>query len=141
MLCLCSSGRDRGDLRFEFETLRLHVSTYLHALRSFPPTSSWRSRVTLTDFTGEDRASRLQNAVLEPLRRAFPDMEFGFDPGRQRGRTYYQGLGFELHGVTEQGAALFLADGGVTDWTAQLMGDVKERTVVSGISGERIAAA
>jgi hypothetical protein len=43
--------------------------------------------------------------------------------------------------TTATGATANLGDGGLTDWTARLLGDAKERCLTSCISVERLAAA
>ena len=62
------------------------------------------------------------------------------DAARTRGAGYYAGAAFRI-AVDIGGDELELADGGVVDWTARLLGDRRERVVVSGLGVERLAAA
>ena len=41
--------------------------------------------------------------------------------------------------MTEEAGLLELGDGGFTDWTAQLLGNRKERLLVSGYGVDRLA--
>jgi len=48
---------------------------------------------------------------------------------------------FKLHATNESGDEVELADGGDTSWTRTLLGDEKERLVVSGLGVERLCVA
>jgi hypothetical protein len=57
------------------------------------------------------------------------------DHSRSSGRAYYVRLCFKIyHGEVE------LGDGGFTEWTQTLLGDIKERLLISGIGTERAVA-
>ena len=63
-----------------------------------------------------------------------PDVRVIPDQSRESGRGYYSGLCFKVHS-----GELELGDGGFTDWTAQLLGNRKERLLVSGYGVDRLA--
>ena len=52
------------------------------------------------------------------------------------GAPYYAGLRFKIMADTDDGAQE-IGDGGLTDWTAQLRADAKERCLISCVSTER----
>lgn len=54
------------------------------------------------------------------------------DHSRTSGRAYYSRLCFKIYR-----GDLELGDGGFTDWTQTLLGDIKERLLISGIGTER----
>ncbi|MET8309948.1 hypothetical protein [Micromonospora sp. NPDC005173] len=56
------------------------------------------------------------------------------EPERTRGRGYYTGCAPR---ITVLGGSLEVGDGGLTDWTARLSGDAKERCLVSCMATER----
>ena len=60
-------------------------------------------------------------------------------PERTSGRGYYRDTCFKLHGTVD-GERWELGDGGCTDWTARLLADRRERTVISGLGVERLLA-
>jgi hypothetical protein len=62
------------------------------------------------------------------------------DPARTQGRGYSSGVSFKLTATGPDGADLELGDGGATGWTARLLGDAKERCLVSCVATERLAA-
>jgi hypothetical protein len=61
------------------------------------------------------------------------------DPARERARGYYERGAIRIDVAGDEGW-LEIGDGGFTSWTAQLLGDAKERTFVSCASTERLAA-
>lgn len=82
--------------------------------------------VTLTDFSGTHGAAI--EAIVEQTGAEL-------DPGRIRGRDYYESVVFE---VTADGMSV--GDGGFVDWAAKLGHDAKERTLTSAVGVDRIAA-
>ncbi len=87
------------------------------------------SRSTELDFLGRHLAA--WRALLAPS--LGPD---GFSIGYEDGAPYYAGLRFKIHAQTAEGPRE-IGDGGVTDWTARLLADAKERCLISCISTER----
>ncbi|NEE04299.1 hypothetical protein [Phytoactinopolyspora halotolerans] len=87
----------------------------------------------MTDFTG--RFTR----VLDELRRTLEGACVVEDPERRGGRGYYAGLCFKVYG-SRDGRRYELSDGGVVDWTQQLLQNRKERLTISGIGVERLLA-
>lgn len=84
--------------------------------------------------------------LLEHARQSLaelPEVEVLDDPDRASGRGYYTGLCFKLHAVV--GGAVVgdehveLGDGGFVTWTQQLIGNRKERLLITGIGVDRLA--
>ncbi len=140
---LVSAGRDPGRFGFELENVGLHIDFYVRALRAHLGADSGL-RVSVTPLVEALSAEVIEARVLAPLRTAHPGTDFGFDLERTRGRGYYDGLCFHVHVADRAAAAdagnwLELADGGSVPWTRALLGNAKERLVVSGIGSERVA--
>jgi hypothetical protein len=111
LLALVAAGRGRA---FEVETVVEHISFFLQLVPG--------ARIALTPLGGT-----LADEVRERL-----DGSVELDPGRTSGRNYYVGLCFKVHvGDVEIG------DGGFTTWTQTLLGDRKERLLISGLGTER----
>lgn len=104
-----SAGRDRGSLAFE----RQHFLEHLAFLRE--ACGDIEVRVTVLD------------PRFEALRGDLPA-----DPSRTTG--YYQGLCFK---VFRDGVEI--GDGGFVDWTQRLLGNRKERLLISGVGIDRLA--
>jgi hypothetical protein len=61
-------------------------------------------------------------------------------PGRESGRAYYRGLCFKVFAHQGGGSDMLeVGDGGFVDWTAKLLGNQKERLLISGYGLDRIA--
>ncbi len=86
----------------------------------------------LSDFA--QRFERVSEAVHEALDGVATVVD---DPGRETGRGYYAGYCFKVYAV--HGDARYeLSDGGLVDWTQQLLQNRKERLVISGIGTDRL---
>lgn len=85
-----------------------------------------------------DTLLAVQGAVFEPLRREFPEAEFGLLIARLEGFGYYPGLCLRISPAAAGGARYPIADGGFVDWTARLLANRKERLLASGIGIEFI---
>jgi hypothetical protein len=62
------------------------------------------------------------------------------DDERASGRDYYADVCFHVYATTPAGRELELVDGGAVDWTQKLLGNAKERCIISGIGSERLCA-
>jgi hypothetical protein len=60
------------------------------------------------------------------------------DPDRATGRGYYTGLCFKVFGVAAA-EPFEVGDGGFVDWTQNLLGNRKERLVITGLGVDRTA--
>jgi hypothetical protein len=126
---LVSAGRDRGDLACEREELVVHLRYLVDGIRRVTDSTS---RVALTDLT-----DGLMGPVMEAVHDALPQAEVVLDPRRKAGRGYYGGVCFKVH-VTSSDVPFEVADGGFVDWTQQLLGNRKERLLISGLGVERL---
>ncbi|WP_033291645.1 hypothetical protein [Amycolatopsis jejuensis] len=124
-----SAGRDRGGLAFERAHLVEHVRFLTAAVRAAGARSSGVELTTLdSQFAG----------FAADLQEALPDVPVSPDPDRPGGRDYYTGLCFTITADFGSGPAA-VGDGGFTPWTARLLGNAKERLLISGIGVDRLA--
>ena len=65
--------------------------------------------------------------------------EFVEYPDRIRGAGYYSPAAIEI-ATRDDRAEVELGDGGFVDWTAQLLGNAKERCLISCLSVDRLVA-
>jgi hypothetical protein len=113
LFTLVSSGRDTGSGQTQVRLLTLHLAYWQRVFAELAPGTEIRLAVF--------------NEAVRPA--ALSTVE---DTSRQAG--YYTGAAFRfVRGDVE------LGDGGLTTWTAQLMGNAKERCLVSCVSVERLA--
>ncbi|GBF05365.1 oxidoreductase domain-containing protein [Deinococcus aerius] len=137
LFALVSAGRAGSGSTFELGALDTHLRVHLTALCAFLG-SEVPLRVTVSDFSGRDRR-REAESILASLRASFGGVTAQPDPERTHGQGYYTGLCFHLYGRANE-QEYFLADGGEVDWTQRLLGNAKERLVVSGLGSERVCA-
>ena len=142
LLGLCTAGRDEGGFHFESEALAEHLRFYARLLRGLGDTRV-NPRTLRIDVTpiGPGRQDILARTVLEPLAAEFPVATVTLDLERDRALEYYREACVRISIDTPAGERLELVDGGFTDWTQQLLGNRKERLLITGIGLERLAGA
>lgn len=131
LLGLVSAGRDRGNYTFERERVGEQIRTLIAAVRATTPA---RIEVRLTAFAPDldGHCERLAEEL------ASATVATALDPDREHGRGYYRSLCFKLH-VEFDGEWVELGDGGDVRWTADLLGNRKERLVIAGLGLDRLA--
>jgi hypothetical protein len=82
------------------------------------------------------RHPQLEAYVIAPLRDEFPDAEFRVNQQRLEGLGYYRSFTLRISPQAPDGNRYPIVDGGITDWTARLLGNRKERLLISGIGSE-----
>lgn len=129
LLGLVTAGRDVGNRRFETEALTTHVRALSAVCRSVGCSGLL---VQLTDFSGRS------GAVIDACAAALGgDVSVEMWPDRPAGSGYYPSVCYKLS-VVHGDQTIELADGGVVDWTQVLLGNRKERLMISGLSLERL---
>lgn len=123
LFALVSSARDTGSGRIEAEMLVDHLRFWHDVLGD-------QAELTFTTFAQTAVRERIDDTVRPALK-----AELTEDPERDKGSNYYSGTAL---GIAVDGAEL--GDGGFTRWTAELLGDAKERCLISCISTERLTA-
>ncbi|PJN55335.1 hypothetical protein PAEVO_20560 [Paenibacillus sp. GM2FR] len=123
LFTLVSSGRDTGSYRFEKDSLTRHIDFYLNY---YGEKLGKEIKVFLHMRKGYTDSEGLLDRLVDHLNVKFPScllIEDRVDSTNQ----YYKGLNFEVYvdGVN-------IVDGGFVDWTQQLLGNKKERLLISG---------
>ena len=96
-----------------------------------------RVRIELTDFAAP-RSSETVADLAQEL--STDDVEVVERPDRPGGRGYYGGFCFKAFPTL--GSETFeVGDGGLVDWTRKLLGNEKERLLISGMGLDRLALA
>ncbi|QYC41323.1 hypothetical protein Nocox_18570 [Nonomuraea coxensis DSM 45129] len=117
LFALVTAGRDTGGLAFERRHAAEHLAILREAVRACGAGEP-EARVTVLDERFERVAAALGGIP---------------DPGRESGRGYYGGLCFKVFA-----GGLEVGDGGFTDWTARLLGNRKERLLISALGLDRL---
>jgi hypothetical protein len=154
LLGLVTAGRDRGGHEFERDQLLEHL---LFAVAGLTAAGAGLIQIALTEL--DDAAAGVGAAVRAELG-GIAGVRVVDAPERASGRVYYRCLCFKVF-VTVRGPAeaagpygasrlaggpdradvelLEIADGGFVDWTARLLGNRKERLMISGYGLDRLA--
>ena len=142
LLGLVTAGRDTGGHAFERAAVAEHLRFAADGLARL---GAARVRLELTrlDDAMPDVTAAVAAAVAASLAGAglagARGVEVADAPGRRSGRGYYTGLCFKVQADFGAGE-LEVGDGGFVDWTGKLLGNRKERLLISGYGIERIAA-
>jgi hypothetical protein len=126
--CLVSSGRDTGDFEFESAALQEHFLALSHLFREVYGIE--RIRFKFQRREGYAYPDRLLDKVIVRLETGIP----GLSQSREdvpAPNNYYKGLQFKMI-IDWNGLEIEIADGGFVDWTQQLLGNKKERLLISG---------
>lgn len=82
----------------------------------------------------------LDARVLSPLSETFSNANLRLDLGRLEGIGYYDGPCIRISARDRSGTVLPLVDGGFTRWTQRLLGDARERFLITGIGSDLACA-
>jgi hypothetical protein len=88
------------------------------------------------DLPADAKHPLLESGVTAVLRGEFPEAEFRVNQRRLEGMHYYRTFALRISPQAPDGVRYPVADGGFTDWTARLLGNRKERLLISGIGSE-----
>jgi len=82
--------------------------------------------------------SIIEKDVASEIVKLFPYASCNIDLGRIPGIGYYQNLCFKITACNIRSETFPIVDGGIVNWTQQLLNSKKERALVSGIGTELI---
>ncbi len=135
LLGVVTAGRDTGSHEFESRHLAEHVRFAAAGLGALGI-----DRVTIAVTCLDEAARQVLAAVAADLA-GLPGIDFTEAPERASGRAYYRGLCFKVLAGSGGGQPdlLEVGDGGFVDWTARLLGNRKERLLISGYGLDRVA--
>jgi hypothetical protein len=130
--CLVSAGRDAGNFSFEMKSMEDQLLA-LHALaRNIFDVK--KIHFKLQKRNGYTNGNDLMEKLSTHIRNRMPETEIRVEePGKEN--NYYKGMQFKMV-IEVNGQALDIADGGFVDWTQQMLGNKKERMLISGFGLE-----
>ncbi|MGH1365334.1 MAG: hypothetical protein ACRBF0_17360 [Calditrichia bacterium] len=129
VLCLTSGGLDTGNYSFELSQLKEHLNYHYKMLASCFDSARLTTRIYISDKRLADPIDRLLKKIAysSPAERVNEPLE----------SNYYFPLQFKIF-LTLEDAEIDLADGGVVDWTQQLLSNKKHRFFISASGIERV---
>ena len=142
IFALCTAGRALDGYRFEMEALEEQIACYLDLLMAVLDIGYHVKdvRVAFTDLPNRAFLECLQDKLIPTLAARFSNAKIECEPNHVTAAHYYQLVRFHIYARSLSGTEHELVDGGFTDWTQQLLGDKKERLLISGIATERICS-
>jgi hypothetical protein len=132
LLGVVTAGRDTGSHEFERRHLAEHIRVAAAGAGALGI-----GHVTVAITCLDEVAQRVFADVRDALA-GRAGTEVVEAPERESGRAYYRGLCFKVFAGTD-GKRMEVGDGGFVDWTAKLLGNRKERLLISGYGLERLA--
>ncbi|MBO1511060.1 hypothetical protein [Metabacillus bambusae] len=132
IFCMVSSGRDKGGYSFEKQAFLEHIDVYRKIFKT----------VFNTDITVKINASRGYNDSEGLIQKLSEHINEKSDVSLLKNKVvrdnlYYQGLHFTIiMKLNEQ--EINIGDGGIVDWSQKLLGNRKERMIISGIGLDMI---
>ena len=134
LLGMVTAGRDTGGHEFETRQLAEHVRFAAAGVGALG-----LEQVTVAVTCLDEPAHQVMAALTAELA-GLPGIDLKEAPERESGRAYYRGLCFKVFARSGRGQDLLeFGDGGFVDWTARLLGNRKERLLISGYGLDRLA--
>lgn len=138
LLGVVTAGRDTGGHEFE----RTHLIEHLR-LATAGVRAAGAAHVKIAVTRLDEAATGILGAVEDEFA-GVTGVQVADAPERESGRAYYRCLCFKIHArFTDPGGKVTepveIGDGGFTDWTAKLLGNRKERLLISGHGLDRLA--
>jgi hypothetical protein len=134
LFALVSSAPDAGSGATEARLLALHLGYWTTVFQTLLP-AHVAPQVAYTVFGDPVVRERILDTVLPALSGSTAPVE---EPERVRAQSYYTSAALRLT-VRDGEHRTELGDGGFTSWTAQLLGNAKERCLISCVATERLA--
>jgi hypothetical protein len=127
--CMVSSGRDTVAYQFESAELLKQLATLDHLFRKLFGAEKIRFRIQKRE--GYEKGGILLDRVIGHLKKNMDDGAEILREDNLPPNNYYKGIQFKMV-VDLKGMEIEIADGGFVDWTQQLLGNRKERLLISG---------
>lgn len=128
VLCLISCGKDSGSFNFEKEELLKHLSASYAICKDFYGLK--KIYFELIPMKGYDSQSQLITQCISYIQERNNFDISVVEPDKEN--NYYYGFRIKLK-VIIKGSMYEIGDGGLLDWTKQLLSNKKERMITMGI--------
>jgi len=123
LFTIVSSGKNTGSYGFEKDAIARHMQFYINY---FEEKLGHKLTVTLNVRNGYTDKIGFIDRIHCHLREIYPYTDFIMNV-EETENSYYQGINFKI--IVE---GIELVDGGFVDWTQKLLGNKKERLLISG---------
>ena len=125
---MISCGRDTGSFNFEKEELLKHLTTSYEICKSYGVEQVWYE---IIPCKGYDSQSSLITETVSYIREKNSNIKvLVVEP--QHDNNYYHGFRIKQQ-IKISNSTIEIADGGLLDWTQQLLTNKKERMMTFGL--------
>ncbi|WP_036719645.1 hypothetical protein [Paenibacillus harenae] len=131
LFCMVTSGIDRGSYSFEKQAFREHISVYQDIFQTLFHSEL---EIVLSIRDGYKDAEGLVERILQDGEQRSVKTSVK-EPNLNN--PYYKGLQFTIQ-TTINGREFMIGDGGFVDWSQQMLGNKKERMLISAIGLDRL---
>lgn len=133
IFCIVSSGKDTGSYSCEVNLLTKQLSFYCEFFKEGYDADI---TVVLGKRGGYKDADGFLAKMLHYMQLELPDIPIKIDESKVD-NNYYKGINFKIYMHTKS-ETIEIGDGGFTDWTEKMLGNKKERCLISGIGVDRL---
>jgi len=131
LFCNVTAGIDKGSYSFEKESFWEHVILYRNIFNTL---FASEIEIILSERGGYKDCSGLISRVMDYGEQNNISVSIG-EPFKEN--QYYKGFQFTIKTVIN-GVVYFIGDGGFVDWTQKIIGNKKERLLISAIGLDRL---
>jgi histidyl-tRNA synthetase len=133
------AGRDTGFEKFEKDNLKEHLIFFLSLLKNLNQGGEYSIREISVIISNVGQKKELldiiKDSVVAELIELFPEVTFKFD--LERRSNYYNSLCYHITAKNKSSDEPFtVVGGGMSDWTAMLVGSKKEKFLFGSIGSE-----
>lgn len=133
LYAMVTSGKDMGYYGFEKQAIWEHIAVYRQIFREKNGSDiqlDINARGGYADYEG------LIDRTVQHIQEQAPDLTIKTNKSSSD-NAYYKGIQFTIK-ATVHGNELSIGDGGFVDWTQQLLGNRKQRMLISAIGLDRL---
>lgn len=131
--CMVSAGKANGSYACEDELLKKHLTYYAQLIHMKYDS---KASIVLRKRSGYPDGDGFFSQMAKVIRETFPDVPLSFDYD-DVDNQYYKGINFKIY-MEQNGETFEIGDGGFVDWVTQMLGDKRERCLISGIGIDRL---
>ena len=133
LFCMVSSGQDTGSYTCEHSLIATHLAYYDRLFREELKTPL---HLVLKMRGGYKDGQGFLERTAGHIQKMLPALPLTFETA-ESDNAYYRGINFKLM-IPINGKLSEVGDGGFVDWTQKLLGNKKERLLISAIGLDRL---
>ncbi len=133
ILSLVTGGFDKGDYRFEIDSMIDHINTYQIFLEKALNIAESDLQIELKILVNENRSKLV--SVFEKIKTKLQISKVNLVEEAQAENEYYEAFRFKIK-LLKNSEAYEIIDGGMVNWIRQLIENKKSRMLISGLGIE-----